>query len=41
MVETFEIIEKRQVTFEDFQKARLEIRPSAMKEVWLMPVIFF
>ncbi|WJX78155.1 hypothetical protein P8452_61405 [Trifolium repens] len=27
--------EKRQVTFEDFQKARLEIRPSAMKEVAL------
>ncbi|XP_045793727.1 calmodulin-interacting protein 111-like [Trifolium pratense] len=27
--------EKRQVTFEDFQKARLEIRPSAMKEVTL------
>lgn len=25
------------VTFEDFQKAKLEIRPSAMREVWLMP----
>lgn len=24
------------VNFEDFQKARMKIRPSAMREVWLM-----
>lgn len=40
---TYETIDKTpeeepilNVTFEDFQKARSEIRPSAMREVWLM-----
>ena len=46
MVETSGIIEKTldsgeehisKVTYEDFQKARLKIKPSAMREVWLMP----